>query len=100
MKKIKLGFDGGGHNISVNEAQLLQKIKHRNVVRYVDCFMSGEYLYLIMEFCDKGDMDHYIRRAGKSLDIPENRIWKFLLQMCSSLNYIHNKGIVHGDLKP
>jgi len=33
-------------------------------------------------------------------DIGENRIWKFFIQICLALEVIHDKGIVHADLKP
>lgn len=32
--------------------------------------------------------------------IGEPRIWKIFTQLCESLNYIHSKNILHGDLKP
>lgn len=37
VKEIKIGVDGGGKNVSLKEAILMQKIKHRHIVKYHDC---------------------------------------------------------------
>jgi len=40
---------------------LMQRILHKNIVRYRDCFLDKEYLYLVMEYCDKGDLAQYLK---------------------------------------
>ena len=77
----------------------MQRIKHRNIVRFIDSFTEGDYLYLVMEYCDRGDLSMYLNRLD-SMMIPESKLWKFFLQLLSSMSYIHNKSIIHGDLKP
>jgi serine/threonine protein kinase len=79
IKEIKIGLDGSGKNESLLEAQLLQKIRHKNIVRYHDSFMKGDMLFLVMEYCDRGDMSGYIKRMSSSMDIPEFRLWKFFI---------------------
>lgn len=78
----------------------MKRIKHRNIVRYHDSFVQGDYLYLVMEFCDRGDLGAYIQRLGREMGMGELRVWRFLLQILAALQYIHKLGIVHGDLKP
>lgn len=99
-KEIKSGFDGGGKNISSSEAAMMRKVRHKNIVRYIDSFTNGNYLYLIMEKCDRGDLRDYINRLASDMQIGEIRLWKFLLQILSALHYIHKQKIVHGDMKP
>ena len=53
-----------------------------------------------MEYCDRGDLNNYLNRLGNEMQLPESRLWKFIVQICASLSYIHNKNILHGDLKP
>ena len=38
--------------------------------------------------------------TGNLMDLGEIRIWKFFIQICLALEVIHDKGIVHADLKP
>jgi serine/threonine protein kinase len=42
--------------MNLNEATLMKKLKHWNVVKYVDSFVHKDYLYLVMEYCDRGDL--------------------------------------------
>lgn len=45
----------------------MMKVYHRNIVKYVDSFIAGSggnKLYLIMEYCDKGDLQEYLKRIG------------------------------------
>ena len=53
-----------------------------------------------MEYCEKGDLSQYLERIGSQMEISEQRLQKIIVQICSALNYIHDKNIVHADLKP
>ena len=53
-----------------------------------------------MEYCEKGDLSQYLERIGSQMEISEQRLQKIIIQICSALNYIHDKNIVHADLKP
>jgi NIMA (never in mitosis gene a)-related kinase len=73
------------------------------VVQYLGSFTHGSKHYLAMEYCDHGDLGDYIKRAWLgvgALDIPEWKIWRFLLQLLLGLEHLHERRIVHCDLKP
>ena len=63
----------------MSEAAMMRKVRHKNIVRYIDSFVHGNYLYLIMEKCDRGDLRDYINRLGLDMEIGEIRLWKLLL---------------------
>jgi len=45
------------------EAKLMQEIKHRYVTQYIDSFVHAQHLYLVMEYCQKGDLSNYLSRC-------------------------------------
>ena len=86
---------------------------HKHIIRFIDSFVvsnDGYKLYLVMEYCEHGNFEQYIKRMRNVLSVVENqnglqqlgeaRIWKYFLQICLALEVIHEKGIVHADLKP
>ena len=48
-----------------------------------------------MEYCDRGDLSKLLldfklqNRGNPSVIYPEDKIWKYFLQMCTGLAYIH-----------
>lgn len=60
IKEIQTNLDGGGQNVSLQEARMMQNIKHRNIVKYYNSFQIGDMLYLVMEYCNGGDLNGYI----------------------------------------
>lgn len=68
-------------------------IKSRNLVHSVDSgFLKGNP-YIVMEFCDGGDLGKYV---GK----PEADLSRIALDVLNGLNDLHANGKVHRDLKP
>lgn len=84
--------------VALNEVQILSSLENPFIVKYFDSFIDKNYLNIVMEHCEGGDIANYIRgQLGKP--IAENTVWKFLIQMCVGLRYIHNKRILHRDIK-
>lgn len=100
MKKVKIGqLAESEKKKALDEVELLSKLKHPNIVQYLDSFEYNTDLYIIMEFVDGGDLSDKIFRAnGKNF--AEADILKILSQLVLALNYIHSKHIIHRDLKP
>lgn len=88
MKEIDIHDESHLRN-SHMEMQLLKSINHEYIVRYIDSFTEANKFYLIMELCERGDLDEYLKRLGPHFDIPEWRVWKFFIQMCIALDHIH-----------
>ena len=43
-------------DLALQEARLMAKLKHPNVVTYKDCFIEKEIMYICMGFCEGGDL--------------------------------------------
>eukprot|EP00927_Polykrikos_kofoidii_P000179 TRINITY_DN10077_c0_g1_i2.p1 TRINITY_DN10077_c0_g1~~TRINITY_DN10077_c0_g1_i2.p1 ORF type:complete len:1687 (+),score=365.87 TRINITY_DN10077_c0_g1_i2:103-5163(+) len=83
------------------EADLLQQISHPNVVAYVDSFLEGSKLYIVMEYADGGDLARRIRDAKEEeKNIRESRILMIFAQLALALEHIHGLHILHRDIKP
>jgi NIMA (never in mitosis gene a)-related kinase len=68
---------------AINEVTILSQLESPFVVRYFDSFISGESLHLVMEYCNKGDVDGLLKKAdekGKN-SLPEDLIWDMGLQI-------------------
>lgn len=80
-----------------NEIGILKTVDHPNIIKLFDCYYDSNYYYMVEEYCSAGDLYDYIR---KQKSFSENKAAKIMLQLLSSVNYLHKKKIVHRDLKP
>jgi LIM domain kinase 1 len=85
-------------NEALTEANILKKLTHRNIIRYIDIVQSRNQMSLIMEFIDGGSLNDYIQRTVQS-----SAYWKATRQMmidvAHGMSYLHGEHIVHADLK-
>lgn len=80
------------------EIELLAELNSPYIVGYLDSFIEDTNINIIMEFCQHGDLETYIKKQnGKSL--IDNFIWKSFIQMSLGIYYLHNKNIIHRDVK-
>ena len=87
----------------ISEIELLKNLKHPNICKYYKSFREKDKLYIIMEYFDNGDLQTYIKvlkNYSKQKEIKKDEIWNIFYQCLSGLDYLHNTGVVHRDLKP
>ena len=83
---------------TMQEATLLSKLRHPNVVAFWESFRTKESLCIVMEFADAGDLDRFLKaRKGKSLN--ESEVFRFFIQITLAIKHIHDRKILHRDLK-
>ena len=82
---------------ALNEVKILSSLDNSFIVKYHESFIEKNYLNIIMEYCEGGDLANYIKAQPKPLS--ENKTWKFFIQLCIGLAYIHSKKILHRDIK-
>ena len=79
------------------EIKILQMMDHPNIIKTYKISENAKNYYIIMEYCDGGELFNYIVEKEK---LDENEASMFFYQLISALEYIHSLGITHRDLKP
>ena len=65
MKEVPFE-DNNSMETALQEKQLMSRVNHKHICKYVDSFVAnGSRLYLIMEYCDKGDLEQYLQRLKR-----------------------------------
>jgi NIMA (never in mitosis gene a)-related kinase len=90
---------------ALREAMLLSQMDHTNIVKYVDSFQHKPVLFIVMEFADGGDLGTLIKKQrtlGYQVSpqyLSEDLIMNYFVQLCLALKYLHDRKVLHRDLK-
>ncbi|XP_041754409.1 serine/threonine-protein kinase ULK1 isoform X13 [Coregonus clupeaformis] len=79
------------------EIKILKELKHENIVALHDFQETASSVYLVMEYCNGGDLADYLHSKGT---LSEDTIRVFLQQIAGAMRVLQAKGIIHRDLKP
>ena len=79
------------------EARILAHLRHPHIVRALDFGWEKGTPFLVMEYAPGGTLQQVFPR-GKAL--PIFSILPTVLQIASALQFIHNHGVIHCDVKP
>jgi serine/threonine protein kinase len=80
-----------------NEAKIIAKLDHENIVKVFDIEEMFRTFFIVMELVDGESLATVLRRMGK---LPMPTAVDYLLQICRGLLHAHEAGIVHSDVKP
>lgn len=95
VEKNKLS-PSGVENI-ITEIRMLKMLHHKNIVQMKEFQWDDRYIYIVMEYCDGGDLSRFIRKRHK---LPESVCKKFMQQLAMALKFLRSHNICHLDLKP
>uniref|UniRef100_A0A674JG74 Serine/threonine-protein kinase Nek11 n=1 Tax=Terrapene triunguis TaxID=2587831 RepID=A0A674JG74_9SAUR len=101
LKEISVGDLKPNETVEANlEAQLLSKLDHPAIVKFYASFVERESFCIITEYCEGRDLDCKIqeyKEAGKIF--TESQIIEWFIQLLLGVNYMHERRILHRDLK-
>jgi predicted Ser/Thr protein kinase len=78
------------------EARALARLNHPNILAVYDFGQAGEEPYFVMEYVEGTDLRQRLR-AGR---LPPHEALQIAARICEALQYAHEEGIVHRDVKP
>lgn len=102
------------------EISILKSMKHPHIVALLDYTQTSTHFHLVMDYCSMGDLSYFIRKRDQltnthpvispllqrypspegSHGLNETLVIHFLKQLCSALEFLRSKSLVHRDIKP
>ncbi len=95
LRQDRLTSEGFTHRF-LKEAKAIGRLSHPNIVTVYDIGRDHETVYIAMEFLEADPLDKVIE--GRRLGIRE--IVNLGIQVAETLDYAHQRGIIHRDVKP
>ncbi|NXI24923.1 NEK11 kinase, partial [Sterrhoptilus dennistouni] len=101
LKEISVGNLKPNETVEANlEAQLLSKLDHPSIVKFYSSFVERDSFCIITEYCEGGDLDFKIQEykdSGKMF--TQTQVIDWFIQLLLGVNYMHERRILHRDLK-
>ena len=94
--KLSVGDSGSAVRRVQQEVRLMERLSHPGVVRMFEAIDSPKRVVIVMELADGGNLCEYVKMRGR-LEEDEARL--IFLQLILAVEYLHESGIVHRDLK-
>ena len=80
-----------------NEITIMTRLSNPNVIELFDFFEDNGFIYLIIEYCEKGSMQKMIFNSPA---VVKENLKSYVDQICDGLLFLHENGVAHVDLKP
>ena len=81
----------------LQEMQILARLRHPHVVPILDAgYAHNNQPWIVLEYIEGKPLDAYCAENA----LTANQILRLVLKVCDALQYIHEMGIVHMDVKP
>jgi eukaryotic-like serine/threonine-protein kinase len=95
----KLVMQGGSHVVERfrREARLMMDFKDERIVQVHDHFKEGADYFIVEEFVDGISLEELIR---KERYLSNDAAALILYEVCKALSYLHEKQVIHRDIKP
>jgi tRNA A-37 threonylcarbamoyl transferase component Bud32 len=82
----------------LNEARLLSRLNHQNIITLFDYIENDSGIFLITEYVNGQTLDEYVDLVSGPM--PETKAVKIIAQILDAIGYMHTKNMIHRDIKP
>lgn len=94
VKQMKLA-NQPKKDLIVNEILIMAQTKHPNIVEYIDSYLVGNDLWVVMELMDGGALTDIVEET----ELDEDYIAAICKQTLAGLAHLHSLDIIHRDIK-
>lgn len=101
--KVALGMEGMGEEearrfekLFLNEAAMVGKLSHPNIVGVYDAVVEGEMRYIVMEYVGGGSLKKFCTETNL---LPVRQAVLIIFKACRALDYAFQNGVIHRDIK-
>jgi serine/threonine protein kinase len=93
LKELKDRF---AHEMLQGEIQAIRTLNHQNILHCYDVFTTVNNCYIIMEFCNEGDLAGYLRKRSR---LSEEEACRLLADIVAGFAEMARSGYLHRDIK-
>lgn len=87
----------GNEQMVYDELEMLHRMKHPHIVKFVDWFESRDKYYIVTQLATGGELFDRICAQGR---FTEKDASQTIRQVLEAVDYLHDNNVVHRDLKP
>ncbi len=81
----------------LEEAKAMGRLRHRNLVSALDAGCADGLYYFVMDYVEGQTLDKILAKRGR---LPPQEAFHIAAQVAAGLEFAHQKGLVHRDVKP
>ena len=78
------------------EVTIHSRLDHTSILKLYAFFEDTDFVYLVLELCENGELQRYLKSLGHPLSEDETR--EVMNQLMDGMLYLHSHNILHRDL--
>ena len=86
----------GMSNRVKQEISIHYRLNHPSILKLYAFFEDSDFVYLVLEHCENGEVQRYLKALGHPLSEDEAR--EVMTQLMDGMLYLHSNNILHRDL--
>ncbi|KAG6609924.1 AGC protein kinase [Phytophthora cinnamomi] len=99
IKRLRLRHQNIFNEINM-EKDVLNRLRHPNIIRLYQTFQDDSNLYFLLELLDGGELLTHLLHEGRQLPLDESLARFYLADVVNAVEYMHTNQVLHRDLKP